>query len=338
MKSRHNKWFLLPLTLILFALWGNTASGAGRADSVWGADYFPNIPLTTHEGKQVRFFDDLIKDKVVAINFIFTRCPDACPLETARLREVQKILGDRVGRDVFMYSISIDPEYDTPAVLKEYAAKFEAGPGWTFLTGKKEDINLLRKKLGLYNEEEEQGNNLAAHSLSLIIGNQSTGQWRRGSPFENPYILATQIGGWLHNWKMPPREKRDYADAPEVRNISKGEGLFRTRCVSCHDIGLQDGSSAQKPSIGPNLLNVTRSRDRAWLIRFIAEPDKMIEEKDPLALSLLARYNNLPMPNLRLTGVEIEALLTYIEEESDRLQQQAGEPAKKHHDHSARQP
>lgn len=328
---------ILLIVGVIFTLWGSSASGAGSASSIWGADYFPNIPLTTHEGKQVRFFDDLIKDKVVAINFIFTRCPDACPLETARLREVQKILGDRVGKDVFMYSITIDPEYDTPEVLKEYAEKFEVGPGWTFLTGKKEDITLLRKKLGLYNEEEEKGNNLAAHSLSLIIGNQSTGQWRKSSPFENPYFLANQIGGWLHNWKMPPREKRDYADAPELRQISEGEKLFRTRCVACHTIGVQLSSGSQKPSIGPDLLNVTRNRDRAWVTRFIAEPDKMIAEKDPLAMALMAQYNNLPMPNLRLTDVEIEALLTYIEEESERVQH-AHEHAGKHHQHDAHQP
>jgi cytochrome oxidase Cu insertion factor (SCO1/SenC/PrrC family) len=338
MQRYRNQLFLLLLTGMVMTLCGGSASGAGSASSIWGADYFPNIPLTTHEGKQVRFFDDLIKDKVVVINFIFTRCPDACPLETARLREVQKILGDRVGKDVFMYSITIDPENDTPEVLKEYAEKFDAGPGWTFLTGKKEDITLLRKKLGLYNEEEEQGNNLAAHSLSLIIGNQSTGQWRKGSPFENPYILATQIGGWLHNWKVPPRERRDYADAPEIRQISAGEKLFRTRCVACHTIGAQLGSESQKPSIGPDLLNVTRNRDREWVRRFIAEPDKMIEEKDPLALALMAQYNNLPMPNLRLTAVEIDALLNYIEEESDRLQHHAQEPAKKQDTHGAGQP
>ncbi len=83
----------------------------------WGASYFPNVPLVTHEGKSVRFFDDLIKDKVVLINFVYTSCEDSCPLETARLAVVQRILGDRVGRDVFMYSITVDPETDTPEVL-----------------------------------------------------------------------------------------------------------------------------------------------------------------------------------------------------------------------------
>jgi protein SCO1/2 len=115
---------ILVLIGAILAYRGGPATAAGDASSIWGADYFPNTQLITQEGTKVRFFDDLIKDKVVVINFIFTRCPDACPLETARLREVQKILGDRVGQDVFMYSISIDPEYDTPEVLSRYREKF----------------------------------------------------------------------------------------------------------------------------------------------------------------------------------------------------------------------
>ena len=93
-----------------------------------GASYFPNTPLVNQDGKQVRFFDDLIKDKVVAINFIFTGCSDSCPVETARLRQVQKILGDRVGKDIFLYSISIDPYNDTPATLKRYAESSASAP------------------------------------------------------------------------------------------------------------------------------------------------------------------------------------------------------------------
>ena len=296
-------------------LWGGPAAAGGDAGSIWGADYFPNIPLVTHEGKPVRFFDDLIKGKVVAINFIYTSCPDVCPLETAMLREVQEILGDRVGRDVFMYSITIDPEHDTPEVLKRYAEKFEVGPGWWFLTGKKDDITLLRRKLGLYSEEKG-GDKLQAHSVSGIMGNQATGQWMKMSPFENPYILATQIGSWLHNWKMPSDKRQDYANAPKVRNISRGESLFRTRCASCHTIGLEQNGKPEKKHLGPDLTGVTRKRDRAWLTRWLAAPDKMMAEKDPQAISLLAAWDNVPMPNMRLTDAEIQALLSHIEEAS----------------------
>jgi len=326
MQRYYRVCILLLLIGTVLTFWEGFAMAATNGGSIWGADYFPNIPLVSHEGKTLRFFDDLIKGKVVAINFIFTRCPDACPLETARLREVQKILGDRVGQDVFMYSISIDPEYDTPEVLKQYAEKFEVGPGWLFLTGKKADITLLRKKLGLYNEEEE-GGNLQAHTLSMIIGNQSTGRWMKGSPFENPYVLATQIGSWLHNWKLPPRKGQDYAKAPELRSISKGESLFRTRCAACHTIGARDEVRSKAADIGPDLLNVTERRDRAWLIRFLKDPDKMLEEKDPLTMALFEAYKNVRMPNLRLNEAEIQALLTYIEEESRSMAQP------KHGDH-----
>jgi protein SCO1 len=314
--------FLLSLMLPAFpsaagaAAAGAVASKSTDSDggSIWGASYFPDVSLTSHQGKQQRFFSDLIKGKVVVINFIYTSCPDECSLETARIREVQKILGDRVGKDVFLYSITIDPQHDTPKLLKEYAEKFEVGPGWLFLTGKDADITQLRVKLGLYSPQEKDGK-LQDHNLSLIIGNQSTGQWMKISPHENPYIMATQIGSWLHNWKIPPKDVRNYGDAPKVRNISLGESLYRIRCAACHKIGSQ---VADHP-IGPDLLDISKKRAHGWLTRWLMEPDKMLAEKDPLATELLIRYNNLPMPNMRLSVKDAEALLDYIDEESSRI-------------------
>jgi len=134
--------------------------------SPWGKDYFPNTILTDQDGKKVRFFEDLIKDKIVVINFIYTSCPDTCPLETAQLVKVQEILGDRLGRDIFFYSISLDPEIDTPPVLKEYREKFNAK--WTFLTGGQADVWELQKKLGLFLEEIKEG--LEKHNVNMIIG------------------------------------------------------------------------------------------------------------------------------------------------------------------------
>ena len=317
-RVKHRNLVATALVMLTLSFQAGHAKNTGRAGAIWGADYFPNIPLITHEGKEVRFFDDLIKDKVVVINFMFTRCPDVCPLETARLKEVQKILGDRVGQDVFMYSISIDPVFDKPHVLKAYAERYQVGPGWLFLTGKESDIILLRKKLGMYNPEE-RGGNLRAHTLSLLIGNQSTGRWMRSSPFENPYVMATQVGSWLHNWKLPPREGQDYASAPEVRTLSPGESLFRTRCSACHTIGGGDLLGPNKEKLGPDLYAITQKRELSWLVRFMKEPDKMFEEKDPLSMALLEAYDNVPMPNLSLSDRDIEQLLAYIEEESRRL-------------------
>ncbi len=329
--QRHHWRLLAAVAVVLVILvgvglfkWNNQKAapvGLTPSGAPWGADYFPNIPLINQDGKTVYFFEDLIKDKVVMINLIYTSCRDVCPLETARLKVVRKILGDRVGKDIFLYSISIDPKHDTPEVLKDYAEKFKVGgPGWMFLTGKEEDITALRKKLGVFREDESLATNFADHDISLIIGNQKTGQWIKSSPFDNPHFLAEKVGSWLHNWKMPSKGKKNYADAPQLRDLSRGESLFRTRCAACHTIGEGDKLQSESGDIGPDLLGVVRKRDRAWLERFVAEPDKMIEEKDPLALSLLARYNNIPMPNLRLGELEISALLTYLEEETARIE------------------
>ncbi|MFL0810347.1 MAG: copper chaperone PCu(A)C [Agarilytica sp.] len=272
----------------------------------WGANYFPNTALTTHEGRQVKFFDDLLKDKIVVVNFIYTTCPDVCPLETAQLVKVQEILGDRLGKDIFFYSITIDPEHDSVEVLKKYREQF--GAKWDFHTGKRTEIKHLRKKLGLYIDGADDGPNKNNHNVSMIIGNQKTGRWMKRSPFENPYVLADQIGNWLDGWKSPQKVK-DYANAPKLRNMSNGEPLFRTRCASCHSV-----SGVQEPNaIGPDLVGVTQRRDKQWLIRWLQAPDKMIAEKDPIAIALLKQWKNLPMPNLRLNKKEALDLLDYLE-------------------------
>src|SRR5919199_6556164 len=141
-KVRSNTHIVSAAVLMLATIAAAiVAEPSAFADKLWGRDYFPNVPLITQTGQTVHFYDDLLKGKSVAINVIYTRCKDRCPLETAKLAQVQRLLGDRMGRDIFFYSISIDPEFDTPAVLREYAEKFNAGPGWLFLTGKRDDIN-----------------------------------------------------------------------------------------------------------------------------------------------------------------------------------------------------
>lgn len=308
---------LLLLLLTLGLSWSLPHSPRATPSTPWGADYFPNIPLLTQDGQQVRFFDDLIKGKVVAINFIFTGCGDSCPVETARLRQVQKLLGERVGQDIFIYSISIDPFNDTPATLKRYAEKFAIGPGWTLLTGAATDIEQLRRSLGLYIEGLENGRS-KDHNLSLIIGNQATGRWMKASPFESPYILADRLANSLHNWKTASAQHHDYTQAPDIRPPSAGEQLFRTRCSSCHTLGEAEPGATR--GIGPDLLGVTRQRDEAWLKRWLMEPDRMLAEKDPLAMLLYAQYNQLAMPNMRLGETEVAALVGYLEEETQRRQ------------------
>ncbi|VAW92320.1 Cytochrome oxidase biogenesis protein Sco1/SenC/PrrC, thiol-disulfide reductase involved in Cu(I) insertion into CoxII Cu(A) center [hydrothermal vent metagenome] len=300
----YKKHWVAAIALVLIG-----SLPAANAMANWGKDYFPNVQLTTHEGKTVNFFEDLIKDKVVAINFIYTHCPDTCPLETAQLVKVQEIMGDRVGKDVFFYSISIDPERDTPEVLAEYRKRFKAN--WMFLTGDKEDIIELRKKLGLYIQEIQDGS--LNHNVSMIIGNQKTGRWMKRAPFENPYVLADQLGNWLTGWKAPPQVK-DYSKAPDLRNISRGEQIFRSRCASCHSVTGNELAGA----LGPDLLGVTRRREQQWLLDWLKAPDQMLKKKDPIAMALYKQYNNLAMPNMRLHKEEALALLDYMEEETQR--------------------
>jgi cytochrome oxidase Cu insertion factor (SCO1/SenC/PrrC family) len=283
--------------------------------ATWGADYFPNVALRTQDGEEVRFFDDLIEGKIVAINFIYTTCVDTCPLETAQLVRVQEIIGARLGQDIFFYSITIDPEHDTPDVLKEYKKRF--GANWTFLTGSEADIILLRRKLGLYIEEIQDGSN--NHNVSMIIGNQATGRWMKRSPFENPYVLADQLGNWLAGWKAPPTGK-DYVTAPELRSIPRGEQIFRTRCAACHSVTGDEPVGA----LGPDLLGVTQRRDMNWLLDYLRAPDRMLADKDPIAVALYEKYNKLAMPNARLNKLEALALIAYFGEETHRLMGHAG--------------
>jgi protein SCO1 len=285
-----------------------SAGGAWAAPegSPWGANYFPNVPLVTQDGDTVRFYDDLLKGKTVVVNFIYTNCAEACGLETARLVQVQKLLGDRVGRDIFMYSISVDPQRDTPVALKAYANKFHTGPGWFFLTGKKTDVDLISKKFGL-NISVDSGNR-NDHSTSLMIGNETTGQWIKNSALDDPQYLATMIGDWMSNWKNR-KPVRSYAEVRRLTGQDKGQYLFRTRCSACHTLGQGD-------ALGPDLAGVTGQRERAWLARYLAAPDRMLAEGDPIATALHARYGNIAMPNLHLDAAEVAALLTYLQTQS----------------------
>ena len=158
--------------------------------------HFPNVLLTTHEGKQVHFYDDLLRDKIVVINFMYTRCKDACPLTTAHLAKVQKLLGDRVGRDIFMYYLTIDPKYDTPAVLKSFAGKFHTGPGWLFLTGKDDDLELLRVKLGFIDPDPKVDKNRANHIGTVEYGNEPLMLWGACPGLAHPEWIAKEIS-WV---------------------------------------------------------------------------------------------------------------------------------------------
>jgi protein SCO1/2 len=294
----------------------NAPAVAAPAGTRWGANYFPNVTLTTQDGKSVRFYDDLLKDKVVAIELVYTNCKYTCPLESARLAQLQKLVGDQMGRSVFFYSLSIDPKRDTPEVLKAYAEKFHAGPGWLFLTGKEKDIELISKKLGLYSDPDPS--NADGHTAVLMIGNVAGGIWERNSALGDPRFIARKIDDLVDDKTRKVEVAKSYADAPPV-NINKGQYLFSARCAACHTIGQGD-----KPT-GPDLLGVTATRSPEWLSRFIAVPNKMLAEKDPLAMALFERYKGLPMPNLRLAEADVATLIDYIDAQTAAIAPKAAE-------------
>ena len=289
------KAWLLALAMVL--LWHDAT-----AATKWGADYFPDITLTTQDGVQVRFYEDLVRGRAVAVNVIYTSCKDECPLETARMAEVQRLLGERMGRDVFFLSISIDPEKDTPKVLKAYAGKFGVGPGWLFLTGKKEDIKLLTRKLGLSRSSDAASKD--GHASSLMLGNDPDGQWMRNSAVDNPRFLAATMANFF-GWKDVV-STASYAQARPL-DLGKAQFTFESRCASCHAIGGGD-------RIGPDLSQVAARRSPAWLARYLVEPDKMLAEGDAIAVQLFNRYKQVGMPNLRLGHEDVAALIRYIDE------------------------
>lgn len=286
-----------------------------RADGRWGANYFPNVELTDQNGQVHRFYDDLIKGKTVVIEQFYTHCVDICPLETARLIQVQKMLGDRVGKDIFFYSISIDPEKDTPEVLKEYTEKYHVGPGWLFLTGKKKDIDLIGGKLGF---QPPQPGDRDGHSPHLMIGNEPSGQWLRNNALDNPRFLANMMGDWMDNWRnsKPGTAPRSYTEAQAIQGYEPGKYVFFTQCAPCHTIGGGE-------SIGPDLRGLTQVRDRQWLRKIIQVPETLLDEGDPLANALLKKYKGVRMPNLHFDAETTDLLIGYMEKRSAALSAQA---------------
>lgn len=167
---------------------------------------FPNVVLTTHEGKKVKFYDDLMKDKIVIFNFMYVKCDGVCPPTTANLLKVQELLGDRVGKDIFIYSITLKPEEDTPEVLKRYARAHKVKPGWLFLTGSPADIEHLRQKLGYIDLDPERDADKSNHIGMLRYGNEPM-QWWAGCPaLMNPSKIVHLLG--LVDWPKTEEARR----------------------------------------------------------------------------------------------------------------------------------
>ena len=147
----------------------------------------PDVTLIDQNGKPVRFYTDLVKNRAVAINFVFTTCTTICPPMGANFAKLQKVLGGRSGQDVHLISVSVDPGTDTPERLKAWAQKFGAGPGWTLVTGDREEVTRLLKALGVYTA------GFADHSPLVLLGNDASHRWTRAYGLAPPAKLAELI-------------------------------------------------------------------------------------------------------------------------------------------------
>ena len=168
--------------------------------------YFPDVILTTHEGKKVRFYEDLIKGKSVVLNVMYADCEGVCPGITANLVRVQKLLGDRVGRDIFFYSLTLKPEQDDPKSLKQYVEMHRVGPGWLFLTGKPADLELLRVKLGFTNPDPKLDADTSQHIGNIRFGNEPRTQWAACPGLAKPAWIVEEL-----SWVMGPGYERKRA-------------------------------------------------------------------------------------------------------------------------------
>lgn len=149
--------------------------------------HIPDVTVYDQNGKRLKFHTDLVKDKTVAINFIFTTCTTICPPLTATFRRVQQELGERVGHGVNLISVSVDSTTDTPERLKDFALKFKADSGWTFVTGDKVEIDTLLKALGAAVANKND------HTPMILIGNDSASYWTRAYGLSRPTMLAEMI-------------------------------------------------------------------------------------------------------------------------------------------------
>ena len=293
--------------LAMFAAW-RPSSPEARSHR-WGQGYMPNLPVVTQDGKTLRFYDDVIKGRIVVINFIYTNCPDICGLTTARLTLAADRLGEMVGRDVFFVSLTVDPEHDTPEKLKEYADAFHIkSKGWLFLTGKPADIRAINGKLG------QRSQDLSEHRQGIVLGNDAMGVWSRNSVLGDLDRFVMDVRGLVPKWRDQVRNPTHNAanDTGYRFGTQPGQVLFTKLCAPCHTVGVGDRA-------GPDLRGITSRREHDWLVKFIMDPYKMRKEKDPAALALMAKYPGVLMPRLGISENDAADLLAYMDAQTARL-------------------
>lgn len=177
--------------------WSRPMPSARRPEGI------PNVSLKAHTGQTYRFYDDLLRDKLVVINMMYAGCNRTCPPMTYNLVQVQQLLGKRVGKDIFMYSITLRPEQDAPADLAHYARLHHVQPGWLFLTGAPADIEKLRYALGFYDPDPDVDKQEGRHVGMVRIGNDPYQRWSMAPALAAPQQIISAIE--RIDRKPPPR-------------------------------------------------------------------------------------------------------------------------------------
>lgn len=180
-------------------LFAKIASSGSRPAASLGPEYYTNTVLRTHENKEVRFYDDLIKGKLVVFNFMYANCQGACPMTTANLLKVQHALKNRVGKDIFMYSITLKPEEDDPKALKEYAEMHGVKPGWLFLTGDPFELTTIRFRLFRW-DNPGLDFDVNQHTGMVRIINDTINRWSMCPTLAQPYQIVNAI-----SWAEPTK-------------------------------------------------------------------------------------------------------------------------------------
>ncbi|WP_395788570.1 SCO family protein [Aquimonas sp.] len=152
---------------------------------------FPDVELVDASGRSLRYYPELIADRIVAVQFIFTRCKFVCPLLGSHFRRVQELIGEPIGGPVRLLSISVDPLNDSPERLQAWAQQHRAGPGWSQLTGGRSEIDTVLKALGAYAADRED------HTSFVLVGDARSGDWRRMDGMSAPQSIADEISRLL---------------------------------------------------------------------------------------------------------------------------------------------
>jgi len=148
---------------------------------------FADVALLDQNGKTVRLEKDLVRNKIVVMSFVYTSCTTVCPVVSSIMSKVQKQLGARVGTEVQLVSISIDPQRDDPKRLNDYARNFQSGPGWSWLTGTTPSVNETLKGLGSFSADFKN------HPPLILVGDGNSQQWTRFYGFTDPALLTREV-------------------------------------------------------------------------------------------------------------------------------------------------